>query len=391
MKTPTFILNLPVLVKVSVLLAFIAVLSTGFGIAMRAKNAAIEHAIVEQGQTLDLLQRARNASKAFGDMKYWNVELAISLQDSSVDAAAEAKTQLFAELDALQAQTPELANTVRTKANQIEELSLSALDEFIMDERAAGNAFMAQAREQVGEVDQALATLTTDLEIRAETARQSALGASRAAFNMSLPAILGVLATLAVAGAALFFLVVMPIRRMTAAMLKLAGGDATIVLPSEGQKDEIGNMAGAVAVFRENMLDAERMRSEQAKTEERAKVEKLASMNQLADDFEMSVTEMVDTVAASAGQMQSSAHQLVETARSSGQDASGAAQSSRESAENIEMVAVATEELRSSIQDVSHQICSSAEFAQSAAEAARESNDVVKSLGEAAGRIDSIV
>jgi methyl-accepting chemotaxis protein len=391
MNTPRFILNLPVLVKVSILLAFIAVLSTGFGLVLRAKNAAIKQAVVEQGQTLDLLSSARNATKAFGDMKYWNAELANSLQDSSVDAAADAKTRLFAQLDALQHYAPKIVQSVRVKADEIEELSLSAMDEFIMDERKAGNAFMAQARQSVGEVNTALGSLTTDLETRAETARQSALAASSTALNLSFPAMIAVLVTLAIASAGLYFLVVLPIKRMTASMLTLAAGDASITLPAEGQKDEIGSMAGAVAVFRKNMIEAERLRGEHAAQEARAKQEKLTAMNQLADDFETSVTEMVDLVASSAGQMQASAHELADTARSSGREASGAASSSLESAETIEMVAAATEEMRGSIQDVSEQISSSADFARTAAEAARESNTVVKSLGEAAGRIDSIV
>ena len=391
MHGPKIILNLPILAKVSILLAFIALFSTGFGLTLRAKNAAIKAAVIQQGETLDLLQSARNAAKAFGDMKYWNAELANSLQDDSVDAAVEAKERLFAELLILENHVPDIAKRVRTKADEIEELSLSAMDEYIMDERKAGNAFMATARENVGQVNSLLGTLTTDLETQAEEARQSALRASKTGLNLSIPAMLGVLAALGLAGVGLFSLVVTPIRRMTDAMLVLAGGETTVKLPAEGQKDEIGNMAGAVAIFRENMIEADRMRAEQLKAEERAKQEKLQSMHSLADDFEASVTEMVDIVASSAGQMQSSAHDLTEMARSSGNEANGAADSSRESADNIEMVAAATEELRSSIQEVSEQICSSAEFAQTAVSAARDSNAVVQSLGDAAGRIDSIV
>ncbi len=391
MQVPNSIANLPVLTKISVLLMLIATLSTCFFLVLRAKNTAIEKAVVEQGQTLDRLQSARNAAQAFGDMKYWNAELASSLKDSSVDAAASAKQQLFAELEMLQPYAPEITRLVREKADQIEELSLSAMDEFIMDERKAGNRYMAQVRDNVREANQALAGLTTDLQARAETTRRSALQASRTALDLSLPAMFGVLLTLSIAGAGLYYLVVVPIRAMTSAMLKLAKGDSTITLPAEGQKDEIGNMAGAVAVFRQNMIEADRLRKEQLSLEERAQVEKLTAMNKLADDFEASVTELVDTVASSAGQMQASAFELTDTARTSGGEANSAAQASRESADNIEMVAAATEELRSSIKEVSEQISSSADFAQSAAQAARESNTVVKSLGQAAGRIDSIV
>jgi hypothetical protein len=83
---------------VSVLLIFIALFSTGFGLTLRAKNA----------------------TKAFGDMKCWNVELANSLQDRSIDTATAAKTRRFAELEALQVHNPKLAETVRTNEVTVE-------------------------------------------------------------------------------------------------------------------------------------------------------------------------------------------------------------------------------------------------------------------------------
>ncbi len=391
MSIQKLVLNLPMLTKVSILLAFVSVFSVGFSMFLRTKTVAIESAVVEQGQTLDLLLSARNAEKAFGDMKYWNAELANSLQDSSVDAAVEAKERLFAQLDALQTYAPQIAQNVRGRADQIEELSLSALDEFIMDERQAGNAYMEQVREQVNEVNTMLTKLTGDLELNAESARQVALGAARTASGLSFPSMFGVLAILAAAGIGLFFLVVRPIRRMTAAMLQLAEGDSTVDLPATEQSDEIGDMAGAVAVFRENMIEADRLRTAQVESQKQAQEEKVRDMHTLADGFETSVAELVDLLASSAGQMQSSAFALVDTARSSGKEATGAADSSRESADNIEMVAAATEELRISIQDVSEQICHSAEFAQDASTAARESNAVVNTLGQATSKIDSIV
>ena len=391
MRLYRFILDLPVIAKVSAILAVVAVFSLSFGLVLRGKTAAIERAVAEQGRTLDLLQSARNASKAFGDMKYWNAEMANSLQDSSVDAAAKAKGVLFAQLEALKDEDAAQVAMLRKKANEIEDLSLSALDEYVMDERKAGNAYMAKARTLVGEVDQALAALTAKLEARAENARTLALKSARAALDISLPAMAGILVALAVAGAGLFFLVVAPLRKMTGAMLRLADGDTDIALPAQGQKDEIGDMAGAVEIFRTSMIEGRRLREQQRAAEEKARADKIRTLNALADDFEASVTEMVDIVAAAAGNMQASAHDLAETARSSGSKANGAAQSTEESAMTIEMVAEATEELKCSIQEVSGQISNSAQFAREATEAARESNEVVKTLGEAAGRIDGIV
>ncbi len=388
---PKVIRNIPIILKVATLLLCVAAVAIGSGLYLRAKSSASAKAVAAQGKTLDILRHGHAAAKAFDDMKYWNVELANSLEDASVDAAASAKTRLFAELDELQAAAPDLTKTIKAKADEIEELSLSALDEYIMDERKAGNALMAKARGHVADVDKALGVLVGELESKAEGNRKSALAASKASLRLAFPVMIGMLLVLGAVAAGMFYLVVEPIKVMTRAMLRLANGDATVTLRAEGQKDEIGDMAGAVVVFRENMIEAERLRAQNAEAEKRAEEERVAMLNALADSFEMSVTEMVDTVASAAGSMQANAFELADTARASGRDVGHAAQYSQESADNIEMVAVATDELKSSIQDVTSQITSSASFAQDAVSAANESNTVVRSLGEAAGKIDGIV
>ncbi|CAK7254934.1 MULTISPECIES: methyl-accepting chemotaxis protein [unclassified Shinella] len=54
-------------------------------------------------------------------------------------------------------------------------------------------------------------------------------------------------------------LVVRPVKDMTAAMDKLASGDVTAVIPGEDRTDEIGRMAAAVAVFRDNAIERTRL------------------------------------------------------------------------------------------------------------------------------------
>ncbi len=55
-----------------------------------------------------------------------------------------------------------------------------------------------------------------------------------------------------------------PVQGMTAAMGKLAGGDTSTAVPGVGRADEIGEMAGAVQVFKDNLIEADRRRAEQA-------------------------------------------------------------------------------------------------------------------------------
>src|SRR5690606_15772782 len=91
------------------------------------------------------------------------------------------------------------------------------------------------------------------MNARAEReARDAAAGAS-----LFLDVINGLLAlTAAVMLGALFYLIVLrivrPVRRMTAAMNALAAGDTEVAVPEVGRRDEIGEMAKAVQVFKEN-------------------------------------------------------------------------------------------------------------------------------------------
>ena len=60
-----------------------------------------------------------------------------------------------------------------------------------------------------------------------------------------------------------------PVVRMCVAMRALAGGDKAVEIPGVGRKDEIGQMADTVQVFKDNMIETERLRSEQEQTKAR--------------------------------------------------------------------------------------------------------------------------
>ena len=90
--------------------------------------------------------------------------------------------------------------------------------------------------------------------------------------------------------------VIRPLRTMSMAMEKLAGGENNVEVPSLDRSDEVGQMAAAVQVFKNNMIDAERLRSEQEQTKATADAEKKAATNKLANEFEASVRDIVQTV-----------------------------------------------------------------------------------------------
>jgi methyl-accepting chemotaxis protein len=91
-----------------------------------------------------------------------------------------------------------------------------------------------------------------------------------------------------------------PVVRMCAAMRALAGGDKSVEIPGVGRKDEIGQMADTVAVFRDSMVEAERLREDNERHKAEAEAERKAGMIRLADTFEAGIKGVVNSVASQA-------------------------------------------------------------------------------------------
>jgi methyl-accepting chemotaxis protein len=181
------------------------------------------------------------------------------------------------------------------------------------------------------------------------------------------------------------------ISAMVRAMIKLAAGDSAVAIPGIERKDEIGEMAGAVRIFKDNMIETERLRAEQAEVEQRQAIQRKADMNQLASDFEGAVGEIVETVSSASTELEASATTLTSTAERSQQLATLVAAASEEASTNVQSVASATEEMASSITEISRQVQESARIAHEAVEQAQHTNDRVGELSKAAARIGDVV
>jgi len=178
---------------------------------------------------------------------------------------------------------------------------------------------------------------------------------------------------------------------MVRAMTGLAGGDATIAIPGLGRKDEVGEMAGAVQVFKTNMVETERLRAEQSESEARQVQQRKADMHRLADAFEGAVGEIVETVSSAATELEAAARTLTTTAERSQELAGAVAAASEEASTNVQSVASASEEMSSSVNEISRQVQESSRVANDAVEQAQKTNDRVGELSKAAARIGDVV
>ncbi len=190
--------------------------------------------------------------------------------------------------------------------------------------------------------------------------------------------------------------------RMTEAMRELAQGNKAIEVPCLGRKDEVGAMAEALQVFKENAIRIEHLAEEQkaleAKTaeekeaaERQAKEERTQTLRMLADGFEQKVSGVVDAVSSSSAEMRSNAESMASTAEETNRQASAVAAASEEASTNVQTVASAAEELASSVSEIGRQVAQSTKITKDAVEEAERTSMTVKSLTEGAQKIGEVV
>jgi methyl-accepting chemotaxis protein len=184
--------------------------------------------------------------------------------------------------------------------------------------------------------------------------------------------------------------IVRPVSRMTIAMKTLAAGDKSIDIPATGRKDEVGDMARAVLVFKESMVRTEQLAAEQSQEHEtRAKrAELIASMTRT---FDAKVGTMLGAVAAASSQLEATAGTMSATAEQTSKQAVAVSSASEQAASNVQTVASAAEELSSSIAEISRQVTQSSEIASRAVTEADRANRMVQGLVSASQKIGEVV
>ncbi|MFD1354108.1 methyl-accepting chemotaxis protein [Methylorubrum suomiense] len=196
------------------------------------------------------------------------------------------------------------------------------------------------------------------------------------------------------AGAAAFGLtlhVARPLRRMTATMKSLAEGDATVAIPASGRRDEIGAMAAAVQVFKDNLTRTRALEEETALARADAERQRKAATLAMADGFERAVGGVIGGLSAAATELQATAEQMTATAAQTAAQSGTVATAADEAASNVGTVAAAAEELGASVQEIGRQVDGSALLAQAAVGEAGQTAILVRDLSDAAARIGDVV
>jgi len=270
-------------------------LTTAGLLVLIATNAYLTRALgensagmVKAAGLLAGIEQADSAQIAFGEVRYWMTDLAVSELTLSERNAAAARARMEQHLDKLARWNPQRIAAVRSELAQYDELAAKAVDEYSNDRRVIGNSLLAQARRHSVAADQLLAAIVADLTGEALAARQKAMAEAAAATRISqivvaAAVLLGVLLTFLLLRA-----IVVPLRRLVGAMDGLNAGNVDVAIPKAGA-DEIGAVARTLARFRDTLKEQSRRERELRAAHEELKAtqaslihaEKMASLGQL--------------------------------------------------------------------------------------------------------------
>jgi methyl-accepting chemotaxis protein len=204
------------------------------------------------------------------------------------------------------------------------------------------------------------------------------------------------IAAFSVAGSALFVWfyigrnLVARLMGLESTMTRLAAGDLSAEVGARRGGDEIGQMAEALSVFREGIVQANAAAAEKA-AEQEAKQKQAAMIDQLTREFNEGATSALAAVSTAASRMKGSAEKMSHVAAQAKEQTGAVASASEQAAANVQTVAAATEQLSGSITEISRQVGESTRIAAQAVEQVAKSEVTVTELASAANRIGEVV
>ena len=184
--------------------------------------------------------------------------------------------------------------------------------------------------------------------------------------------------------------IVPPILKMVGAMGQLAGGNLSVEIPATDNKDEIGLMARAVLIFKENMIKAKELATKEAAAIGE-RVARAARVNDLTTQFDSDISMILKSVASASTELQTTAGSMTATAEETSNQATAVAAATEEASTNVQTVAAAAEELTSSVTEIGRQVTQSSQIAQKAVTEAARTNATVESLSNEAAAIGDVV
>lgn len=348
------------------------------------------------------------AAKAESGAKHYLVsgdssELAQAQQDlaEAREALAKLRDNVTDQETAISARLNGLEQSVRTLGDRISSL--------------AGNGTTLESERSGVELDR-LTFAGNDVFNQSKTLNQEieeGLDATGKSLLLGLSWVIGIIVTLGLCGIVLAVLatrfahqnISAPVMRITQAMRRIVQGEPDHSIPETDRTDEIGEMATALGVFKDNSRKLQRLQAEaadaakaelealanQQRIQQRMRDEHAAQLAELAKKFERTIAEIVGGVASASNQLQQTASSMASAAEQSVAQTGHFTASLGEISTEATSAAATTDEFAMSINEISRQASVSADLARAASASAEDADSIIVALAATAEQTGKIV
>lgn len=235
-----------------------------------------------------------------------------------------------------------------------------------------------------------MAALSTFARARQNEATESQETLLQVSFALLVVASLVMIGSALAIGLLLSQTVGKPLGMLTAVTQRLAQRDWNAELLQTARRDEIGQLNEALLTFRDNGQRAEALEREQQAEQER-QAARSRQIEELASAFDADISELLETLASSAAEMEATSQSMSDIAQNTTEQATTVAVSAKEAGSSVQSVAAATEELSSSVQEISTQVQKVSTDAAGAATSAGEANGQMRTLAGFSERVGEVV
>lgn len=180
------------------------------------------------------------------------------------------------------------------------------------------------------------------------------------------------------------------LKRITSTMSDLADGEIDVDIPYLENQHEIGKMAHAVEVFRENANERQKLEAEQAERQA-AREQRTRKMEEMISSFDAKVSALLNSVSAASSDLHETAGSMTRTAERTSSGASAAASAAESASQNVQTVALAAEELHSAIAEIGRQVTQSSDLTRRTTDEAEKTSATMSHLTDAANKIGTVV
>jgi methyl-accepting chemotaxis protein len=181
-----------------------------------------------------------------------------------------------------------------------------------------------------------------------------------------------------------------PLNGLAGVMRQLADGDTTARIPATHARDEIGAMARTVIVFRDNMIEREKLAATQTEAS-RAQAQRTDTISLTIMHFKNSVESALGKLRGASMKLETSSTDLNKSADTMTNEARTAEQRVAAASDNVTTAAGSVEELAASIGEIASQAAKSTDVAGRAVSEAQRTVTTMSELGQAASRIGEVV